>query len=187
MGPPKGGGYIKKDVLTPTGNSVLEQLLKLAGNQFQSAGDITQNPAYQQALSATQSFLPNAQGQTPGFAPIQAEAQRNFQQQTIPSILGAFGQGNKGSSALNQALAGAGQNLNSSLGSLLAQMQLQAANQSGNLAQIPYNQGLQSANLGLNTSPFAYLQKANPFWQDLLLSGISGISKVAAAYAPGAG
>jgi hypothetical protein len=177
MGAPKGQGYTKKASLTGTGSDVLEQLLQQSGQDLGAGGNLAQNPLYQQAVEGTRQFLPGGQG----FAPIQAEAQRNFQQQTIPSILNSFGSGAKGSSALNQALAGAGQNLNSSLASMLAQMQLQASGQASTLAQQPYQQGLQGANLGLGTSPFAYMQRASPFWQDLSLALVGAAGKAGAA------
>ena len=177
MGAPKGGGYFKQDVLTPEGSSLLEQLLKGAGQNLQG-GNLAENPAYKQALQASQSFLPGGEG----FKPIQEEAQRNFQQTTIPGILNQFGGDSKGNSALNQALAGAGQNLNTSLGSLMAQMRLGAAGQTAQLAGQPYQQGLQGAQLGLGTSPFAYQQRGTPFWQDALLSTINAGGQAAGAY-----
>lgn len=174
MGAGKGGGYVQKESLTGTGQQTLEQLLQQALQSLSGQGGLSQNPLYNQSVEATRQFLPGGEG----FNPIQAEAQRNFQQQTIPSILNAFGTGSKGSSALNQALAGAGQNLNTSLASQLAQMQLGAAQQGSQLAQQPYQQGLQSAGLGLNTSPFAYMQRPRPFWQDLTLAGITGAADI---------
>jgi hypothetical protein len=177
MGAPKGNGYFKQDVLTPEGSSLLEQLLKGAGQNLQN-GNLAENPAYKQALEGSQSLLPGGNG----FAPIQEEAQRNFQQSTIPSILNQFGGDSKGNSGLNQALAGAGQNLNSSLGSLLAQMRLQASGQTAQLAAQPYQQGLQAAQTGLNTSPFAYQQSAPPFWQSALLGGINVGGKALSSY-----
>lgn len=170
-------GYEKIDTLTKGGSNLLDLLTQLSSQNLQGGGDLSQNPLYKQAVSATQGFLPGGQG----FAPIQAEAQKNFQQQTIPSILNAFGSGAKSSSALNQALSGAGQNLNTSLAAQLAQMQLGAAGQAAGLAQLPFQQGLSGAQLGLGTSPFAYQQKATPFWQDALLAAINAGGKVAAA------
>jgi hypothetical protein len=168
MGAPKGGGFQQLPTFSPEQMSLFSQLLGGAGQSLGQAGNIADNPLYQQSAQAIQGFLPGGQG----FAPIQQEAQRQFQQQTIPSILNAFGSGAKSSSALNQALAGAGQNLNTALGSQLAQMQLGAAGQGAQLAQAPFQQGLAAANLGLNTSPFAYQQKARPFWQDLITNGL---------------
>ena len=177
MGAPKGGGYVQKESLNPAQSSLLQQLLQFAGQNSGVGGNLEQNPLYNQSAEAIKQFLPGGQG----FAPIQAEAQRNFQQQTIPSILNAFGSGSKSSSALNQALAGAGQNLNTSLASQLAQMQLQAAGQGANLAQLPFGQRISAAGLGLGTAPFAYMQRSAPFWQDALLSGIGAAGKIGGA------
>lgn len=178
MGQPKGGGYTTKPAISGQQNSLLNQLLGLSGQNLQSGGNLAQNPLYQQATQATQQFLPGGQG----FQPIQAEAQRLFRQETIPSILNAFGSGAKSSSALNQALAGAGQNLNSSLASQMAQMQLGAAGQAAGLAQLPFQQGLSGATLGLGTQPFAYMQRHMPFWQQALLGGINAGGQIGGSF-----
>ena len=178
MGQSKGGGYVKKDVLTKSGNTALDQVLQQALQSFQAPGtNLTQNPLYQQAVQGTQQFLPGGQG----FAPIQAEAQRQFSQETIPNILNSFGSNAKSSSALNQALAGAGQNLNTALASHLAQMQLGASGQAAQLAGQPFQQGLSAAGLGLGTQPFAYMQRQTPFWQQALLGGLQAGGKAAGA------
>lgn len=177
MGTPKGGGYTKKESLGKGQEPLLRLLNQLSQQQLQSAGDITQNPLYQQSAEAIKGFLPGGQGANA----ITAQANQNFQQNTIPSITNALGSGAKSSSALNQALAGAGQNLNTSLAAQLAQMQLQAAGQGSQLAGQPFQQGLQGAGLGLGTSPFAYMQRATPFWQDLTLGAINAGGKMAAA------
>jgi hypothetical protein len=177
MGQSKGGGYEKLPTLSKPQQSILNQLLGMSGQNLQSSGNIGQNPAYQQALQAFQSFLPGGQG----FQPIQQEAQRNFQQQTIPQILNAFGSNSKGSSALNQALAGAGANLNTSLGSQLAQMQLGAAGQAVGASQVPYQQALQGAQLGLGRDTFAYQPRQQPFWQQALLGGLQAGGKIGSA------
>jgi len=181
MGAPKGGGYIKQSTLTGTGENTLEALLQNALQSLQQQGGLENNPLYKQAVEGTQSLLPGGNG----FAPIQQEAQRQFQQQTVPDILNAFGQGSKGGSALNQALGNAGQNLNSSLGSMLAQLRLQASSQAGNLAAAPAQQSLQQAQTGLNVAPFAYQQRATPFWQDATIAAINAGGKVASAAAGG--
>lgn len=178
MGQTKGSGYEKLSTQTKPQGSLLEQLLASSGQNLQAGSNIGQNPAYQQALQAIQGFLPGGQG----FAPIEQEANRNFQQNTIPQILNAFGGGSKGGSALNQALAGGASNLNSSLGAQRAQMQLGAAGQALGAAQIPFQQGLQGAQLGLGTQPFAFEQKQQPFWQQALLGLIGGGSQAAGAY-----
>lgn len=173
MGQTKGGGYTQKETLTPQQQTLLNQVLGIAGGDLSQLGNLSQSPLYQGASEAIKQFLPGGQG----FAPIQAEAQRQFQQQTIPSIMNAFGSDAKTSSALNQALAGAGQNLNTALASQLSQMQLGAAGQAAGLSQLPYNQAFQGAQLGLGTQPFAYLQRQNPLWQDLLLAGTQAAGK----------
>lgn len=147
MGQSKGGGYTTKPIFTEDVNTFLQQLLSQSGQNTQ------------QAAQGFQQFLPGGGG---GEA-IQKEALRNYQQQTIPSILNAFGSDNKGSSSLNQALASSAADLNTNLGSQLAQMQLSAA------------QGLGS--LGLNQQQLAaqprnaYLQRQPPLWQQMLLAG----------------
>lgn len=148
MGQSKDGGYAKKDTLLPQQMSFLQQLLQ------QSA------PYTQQAAQGYSQFLPGGGG---GEA-IKAQAMKDYQQQTIPSILNAFGTGSKGSSALNQALASSASNLNTNLASQLAQMQLGASQGLGSL-------GLGAGGQGLSTQGFSYLQKQPPLWQQLLLAG----------------
>ena len=148
MGQSKGGGYMKKETLLPEQMSFLQQLLQ------QSA------PYTQQAAQGYAQFLPGGGG---GDA-IKAQAMKDYQQQTIPSILNAFGSGSKGSSALNQALASSAADLNTNLASQLSQMQLQASQGLGNL-------GLGAGGQGLSTPGFAYLQRQPPLWQQLLLAG----------------
>lgn len=150
MGQSKGGGYMTKDTLTPDVVAMLQQLTGSAPGNQQAAAE-----GYKQ-------FLPGGGG---GQA-ITNAANQNFQQQTIPSILNSFGQGSKGSSALNQALAAGGANLNTDLASQLAQMQLQASNGLGQL-------GSQQSALSAQTPQFAYLQKQQPFWQSALLAAIN--------------
>ena len=168
MGQSKGGGYIQKPTLSGGQQTSLDQILALIQQNLSGQGGLAGSPLYQQAVQGTQQFLPGGQG----FAPIQAEAQRQFQQQTIPAIMNAYGSDAKSSSALNQALAGAGQNLNTSLAAQLAQMQLGASQQAAGLAQAPYQQALQAGGLGLGTQSFAFMPKQQPFWQSALLAGI---------------
>lgn len=154
MGQSKSGGYMKKDVLSGGQKTLLEQYLQQA------------LPYQQQAAQGYQQFLPGGGG----GQPIIDDAMRNYQQRTIPSILNAFGSNSKGSSALNQALAASGADLNSSLGSQLAQMQLGASQGLGNLGS-----GL--GQVGLGTPAFAYMQKQQPFWQSAILASLAGGSQ----------
>ena len=154
MGQSKGGGYTQKTTVTPQQQALLDQLLGMAGqNQQQAAAGFSQ-------------FLPGGGG---GEA-ISKAAHQRFQQQTLPSILNAYGSDNKGSSALNQALAAGASNLNTDIASQLAQMQLQAASGLGGL-------GTNQAQLG-SKDQFAYLQRQQPFWQSALLAGIGGAGQV---------
>jgi hypothetical protein len=150
MGASKGNGYTKVPTVTEGQQSFLEQLLKSAA------------PNFNQAAQGFAQFLPGGEG---GQA-IANAAQQRFQQQTIPSIMNAFGSGAKSSSALNQALAAGAANLNTDIASLLSQMQLQAAGGLG-------SQGLQQAGLG-STPLFAYLQKQPSKLQGALKGAVAG-------------
>ncbi len=156
MGQSKTGGYQKLDAISPEQNTALQQLLQQFG------------PNSQQAAQGFQQFLPGGGG---GQA-ISDAAHNRFQQQTVPSILGAFGQNSKGSSALNQALAGGAANLNTDIAAQLSQMQLQAAQGLGSL-------GSNQAQLGLGTNQFAYAPRQQPFWQQALLGAIGAGGNVA--------
>ena len=152
MGSSKGGGYMKKDTLTSEQKTLLNQMLQQSNQNTQGAA-----AGYNQ-------FLPGGGG---GEA-IKQQAMADYQQRTIPSILNSFS-GAKGSSALNQALASSGADLNRGLSSDLSQMSLSAAQGLGNL-------GASQGQTGLNTPGFAYLQKQPPLWQQLTQSllGVGG-------------
>ncbi len=158
MGAPRGGGYAKKKAVTPQQKTLLDQLMQNA------------NPEIQSALEGYMQFLPGGGG---GEA-ISNAAHQRFQQQTIPSILSAFGGGAKSSSSLNQALAAGASNLNTDIASQLAQMQMQAAQGVGGL-------GMQQAGLGAGTPQFAYMQRPQPFWQSALLGGINAAGQAGGA------
>lgn len=149
MGQSKGGGYVKKDAVSPEQLTYLQNALRQATSNQQLASQ------------GFQSFLPGGQG----GQPIIDAANKNFQQQTLPSILNAYGSDNKGSSGLNQALATGAANLNTDLASQLAQLQLSASQGIGNIGQ-------GQASLGAQTNPFAYMPKQEPFWQTALLGGV---------------
>jgi hypothetical protein len=160
MGQSKGNGYTQMETLTPDIKSFIQQLSQLA------------IPNQQAAAEGYKQFLP---GGTGGEA-IANQAQQRFQQQTIPSILNSFGQGSKSSSALNQALAAGGANLNTDIASMLAQMQLQASQGIGNL-------GTTQGNTAAATPQFAYLQKQPPFWQQAALALTNAAGETAKGYA----
>mgnify|MGYP001604592224 CR=1 FL=1 len=158
MGQSKGSGYEKMQTLTPQQQQLQNQLLgQIGGN-------------YQNAAAGFNQFLPGGGG---GKA-ISDAAHQRFQQETIPSIMNAFGTGSKTSSALNQALASGASNLNTDIASQLAQMQLQAASGLGNLAQGQQGPAFQSA--------FDYKQKQTPFWQQAILGGLGLAGQAGSAY-----
>ena len=144
MGQSRGGGYQKMETMTP------------GQQQFQQGGLAQAMPWLQQAAQGYGQFLPGGGG---GQA-MQQAAQQRFQQQTIPSIMSGFGSGAKTSSALNQALAAGGANMQTDLASQLAQMQMQAAGGMAGLGSMAGQVGMEPA--------FAYQQKATPWWQDVL-------------------
>lgn len=158
MGQSRGGGYTKKSTTTPQQQAFLNQILQQAA------------PASQQAAAGYGQFLPGGGG---GQAIIDQAMQR-YQQQTLPSIMNAYGSGAKGSSALNQALAASASNLNTDLAAQLAGMQLQAAQGLGNM-------GLGLGNLGTQ-SQFAYMPRQQPFWQSALLGGLPAAGQIGGAY-----
>lgn len=145
-----GSGYKKIDTKTGAQSNLIDQLIQMVAPNFQAAAE-----GYKQ-------FLPGGGG---GEA-IANAAQQRFQQQTVPSIMNSYGRGSKGSSSLNQALAGGAANLNSDVASQLAQMQLQAAGGLGNL-------GAQQMGGGL-TDKFALAPKQQGFGQSALL-GLLGL------------
>lgn len=140
MGQTSGSGYDK----LPVGVAGLEGILqKILGQGAQST---------QLGAQGLAQFL----GPEGGRA-IAEQANQNFRQQTLPAILNAFGSGNKGSSALNQALAAGAANLNTNLAAQLSQNQLTAAQGLG-------SQGIAQQQLGATQSPYAYQPKAQPIW-----------------------
>ena len=159
MGQTSGTGYEKIEALAPEQKTMLNQMMGQA------------NPNMQQAAAGYQQFLPGGGG---GQA-MTDQANKNFQQQTIPSVMKAMGAGAKSSSALNQALGASGANLNTDLASMLSQMQLQASQGLGNI-------GSNQAQIGAGTNQFALAPKQQPFWQQALLGLIGGAGQIGGAY-----
>ena len=123
-------------------------------------------PWLNQAAQGFQQFLPGGGG---GQAFVN-QANQRFQQETIPTVMNAFGTGSKTNSALNQALGSSAANLNTDLASTLANAQLQAASGLGNLGSTAGNFGMQPS--------FALQQRNPPLWQSMLLSVIPGLSSI---------
>lgn len=159
MGQPKNGGYSKLDAFDPSQIGAILQSLQMGmGNQQQAAQGYAQ-------------FLPGGGG----GKPIIEAANKNFQQQTVPSILNSFGDGTKGSSALNQALAAGASDLNTNLGSILSQLQIQAANGLAGL-------GSAQQQAGLNNT-FAYQPEQLPFWKQVALGLVGAGGQAAGGWA----
>lgn len=160
MGQSRGGNYEQQSVITPEIQSFLQQIL----------GPAMQNQ--QAASEGYKGFLPGGKG---GQA-ITDQANQNFQQQTIPSILNAFGSGAKGSSSLNQALAAGASNLNTDLASILAQAQLTASQGIGNL-------GTSQSQTATQTPQFALAPKRPPLLEQILTSATQVGSDVLGGWA----
>lgn len=147
--------------------SLLNQIIGQAGGQVGQV-DISMNPAYQQAIGSLGQFLqPDQQGLQNQFQSQFVEPSlQTFSQQIIPSIQSRFAsQGAGRSSALNQTLAQAGENLQTQLSGQLAGLidnqrnrQLQATGQLGSLAGLPSQQALSLLGLGLSPSQNAIIQ-----------------------------
>jgi hypothetical protein len=158
MGQTSGNGYDKVSTVTPEIQKLLQMFAGQAGQNTQAGAE------------GLKDFLPGGKA---GNA-ITNQANQNFQQQTIPSILNAFGTGNKGSSSLNQALASGGAKLNSDLASQLSQLQLGASGSLGSL-------GLSQGGTAASTPQFAYQQQQTPFWQDALLAALGAGGQIGGA------
>ncbi len=163
MGQSKNGGYQKIPTVSGKTGKALDKFLKQSQGLLNESADIYRG------------FGPGGQA---GQA-VTDEANRNFQQQTVPSILNSYGSGNKGSSSLNQALAAGASNLNSNIAAQLAQNQFGAAQGLGGL-------GSGQAQLG-SQSQFAYAPQQQPFWQSLLLGGVNAGGQVGQGYFAGKG
>ena len=159
MGQSKNGGYTKLSTGTSGQNRAIENFIKQAG------------PLFQQSAEGYKQYIPGGQGNQA----IANQANQNFKQQTLPSILNAYGSGAKSSSALNQALAGGAANLNTNLAAINSGAGLQAAQGLGNL-------GSSAGQLG-SQNQFAYQQTQQPFWQSALLASLNGGSQIAGGQA----
>lgn len=151
MGQTKNGGYDQVSTISPEQLTALKQMLQQGGQNAESAA------------AGYKEFLPGGSGNNA----ITAAANQNFQQVTQPGIINALGSNSKSSSALNQALAGGAANLNTNLGAVMAQNQLQAAQGLGSLSQS--QQGT-----ALNREAVALQEAQKPLWQRILLGGAKG-------------
>ena len=98
-------------------------------------------------------FQKGTQGAEKIFAPIKEQALQDFNQYTQPEVVGQFGQGTSGSSAMNQALAAAKTNLSRQLASDFAGLQANLGQNflnTKNQNKTNYLQQLLSATAGAN-------------------------------------
>lgn len=133
--------------------------------------DPDQLAALQQLLQGGLEQVQNPYG---GFEPIQQEATRQFQQETVPGLAERFssmGAGAQRSSAFGQQLGAAGAGLSSQLAALRSQYGMQ------NRAQ-----GLQQAGIGL-TPRFQYAQRQGS--QGLLGGLLPAAAKLGTNYLSG--
>ena len=139
------------------------------------------------AREAYKQFLPGSQGLDKFYAGMAQDvtnsANKNFQQNTVPSILNSFGAESKSSSALNQALAAGAAGLNTDLASQLAGLKQNQAQMGFNAAQGLSGLGLGQGNTYASTQQDALVQKQQPFWQSATLAALNAGGKVGAAYA----
>lgn len=180
----KSGGHEKKKVITKgeakTKSLANKEYRDTSGYREQGNQLLGQFAQGQFGVGGSQNSPLGTQQMMNDFAPIHQEARRNFQQQVIPDIQHAFGRGSKTSSALNQALVSAGQNLQGQLSGQFAQygladrarqqeMQFNAANQLANT-------GYGGAQLGLAKDKYAFVGQ-----------GPSGVQRAGAVALPVAG
>lgn len=166
-------------------NATLNQLI---GGQLGQT-DISQNPAFQQAVGSLGQFLqPDQEGLQRQFQTQFVDPSvQSFNQQVIPAIQSKFAsQGAGRSSALNQTLAQAGENLQTQLSSQLAGLigeqqgrQLQASGVLGQLANLPSQNALQLLQLGLQPSQIPIISQGS---EGILGSLLGAIGTGAGAY-----
>lgn len=152
---------------TKTQQKALEDYLKKG---------IETTPLYGAGSNFLQSLLSNEPG---AFEAFQAPYMQQFQQQIAPGIAERFsgmgtGAGAQSSSALNQALASAGGNLQNQLASLRSGLQMQALPQALNYAQQPYSNQL--AGIGMNTFENVYQPGSQGLVAPVLAGAAGGFS-----------
>lgn len=147
-----GGGTKQLSTMSPEQQQYLAQL----GQHLSSQGfDISSNPLFQQSQSAISKML---SGDT---SAIEDPLMRQYEQEILPGIAQRFGgAGAQGSSAYQNALAGAGGNLASQLGQLRYGARQQGVqNAQGMLGLQQQGQQFNQSQF-LGAKPFGYEQQA---------------------------
>ncbi len=158
--------------------SMIDQILQqIKGMQSQGQGDITQNQGYQQG----QEWLNNLFNDPEFFKNMEAPAQRQFQEQTVPDLANRFASmgsgGSLGSTGFRNQLAREGSNLHTNIAALRGGMQQQGVNQALNYAQQPFNNYAQLSQLGLTPTNNTYQPPSTGFWGSMVPSAITGASQ----------
>lgn len=115
---------------------------------------IENQPMYQQGSD----FLSRIMSQDPEMMKqFEAPMMRQFNEQIVPGIAERFsGMGARSSSAFNQTMGQAGASLSEQIASMRANLGMGAAQQAFGYAQLPFQQMMQRAQLGLGTPAFGY-------------------------------
>jgi hypothetical protein len=146
-----------------------QQLLKnLIGSLGQAPQNISQNQTYQQGNTLLSQLLSG--GPNEG---LERPLMRQFSESTIPQIGEQFS-GSSGSSALNQALAKAAENLLGDIGTMRSQNQISALGQVLPFAKAPSDDYRAGAQLALGQNAFQTTQQ--PGQQGFLGSVLGGIA-----------
>lgn len=152
---------------TPEQQSLLKNLIASLG---EAPAPLGQNQTYQQGSTLLSQLLSG--GPNEG---LERPLLRQFSESTIPQIGEQFS-GSSGSSALNQALAKAAENLLGDIGTMRSQNQMSALGQALPYAQAPGQDYRNGAQLALQQQPFQTTQQAGQ--QGFLGSVLGGIAPV---------
>ncbi len=157
-------------------------LIDQAVNQVKSlqksgAGDISQQPAYQQG----QNWLMSLFNDPEFFKSFEAPLQRQFQEQTIPDLANRFASmgsgGALGSTAFRNQLGREGSNLSTNIGALRGGMQQQAVPQLLGYAQQPFSNLMSLQQQALTPTQNTYTPASSGLLGGILpgLAGAAGI------------
>lgn len=141
----------KFDTLNKGQEDLLSQVMRHLSFGKTSARN---DPMYQQGSD----FLSRILSQDPEMMKqFEAPMMRQFNEQVVPGIAERFsGMGARSSSAFNQTMGQAGAGLSEQIAAMRANLGMGAAQQAFGYAQLPFQQMMQRAQLGLGTSPFGY-------------------------------
>lgn len=126
----------------PTKTTGQQNLMNQLISSLQGGGIFGNNQLYQSGSN----YLGDLYSQSPdAFKRLADPYMRQFQQQTVPGLAERFsgaGYGGRQSSAFNQAMGQAGQNLSSQLAGMFEQLRSQNLGNLMNFSNMPYNQAM---------------------------------------------